>query len=165
VAGVESAQVHERSELASVDYSLEVVDGCKGTPRAWGFASQYSGELTLRSNDGRIDGAFPVELYNVFAPSPSSGGNHAVFAFGSYDGTTDPESFAPLLQSFGIRDAIDTAAFDALAVEISGHIDLNSARRTLRVDGLRGGRCAVEPSSGRSLCAGSEATTLWRVVF
>lgn len=131
---------------------------------------QYAGALNVQTDDGRVDGSFPV---TVTASVEGDGTLVDLSVFGSAF-SNDPPGMAELPSAFGIQDTIDLDGYDMATVDYNSTLGPDSAWGTLSVRGFQQAPCVTDPPEPEELpgggagtpgCRGSDVFELWRASF
>jgi hypothetical protein len=150
-------------EPAALDYELgsDAEYVCQSLPDG---SLDFVGQLELSSDDGLIDGRFPLDV--SVEPDDSGAVTHVYALMMEYG--DDP---AALLESFGIGQSVDFTGYDQWQVRLEAQLADDTLSGALSVRGVGVADCTMAPpddgSSGMGApgCSGANYTDLWVASF
>lgn len=150
-------------EPAELDYELgsDAEYVCESLPDG---SLRFAGQLELSSNDGLIDGRFPLDV--SVEPDESGAVMHVYALMMEYGDDT-----AALLETFGIGQSVDFAGYDQGLVRLEAQLADDALSGALSVRGVVVADCTMAPpddasgGTGAPGCRGADDTDLWVARF
>ncbi|HEX9619130.1 MAG TPA: hypothetical protein VF989_03280 [Polyangiaceae bacterium] len=165
---------YDAGEAAEGTFSLEATEDsmCHGLDGGADEARgvEYAGVVNLVTDDGRVDGRFPVKV----TASVAADGTLIELYVSRNEFTDDPARMAELPGAFGIQDPVDLEGYDMGAVDYNSQLASNSAWGRLSIRGFQQAPCVTDPpepeeipgqGGGSPGCRGSDIFELWRASF